>query len=460
MNKTGAGYNSRIRKYYNNNQDFILFIKVTEDCNMFCSFCYQEGMKRDYYMSAEHMPKVCKNIDFVIKRFMSIKNINVDSKSKLAIVFFGGEPTLNMPAIHSILNHIEYTYTEGFVKRNIDLCLTTNGTNLDDTFTRFVSRCIRINGRQPGIMVSCDTNAISFEKNRAVGDETPDIINDILSYKEKYKKDTGLELNLLVTSVVADITDINLYDPAKFLKNKIRTAYKELYTDEKFDIEDREAYEKRLISFHVEQFKTVAEMDSSKDTKLRHLFKMWLTSGGLNHTYECTSLTSMRYNGDFTPCNNNIIFDGVMDTQEEIMRRLFNTYAHPQDNTHPCPKVKRTFSEENYKDTSNINGEIIPRLFKEYFVDNYPTLPLYSEIDHPNISVLFRYGFDESAIRIFHPEAGAYYINHDGDIFIDHRLKDYPECVVSNIHEEYFLYFDLPAMLKSLTYLTNVEDLI
>lgn len=98
-----------------------LIIKITKDCNLRCSYCYETFEKK--YMDKYQADKLTK----FIKKYITQHNINT-----VVLSWFGGEPTLNIDIINYILGNIK-----DFIKdNNVTLIssIVTNGYNLD-TFT-------------------------------------------------------------------------------------------------------------------------------------------------------------------------------------------------------------------------------------------------------------------------------------------------------------------------------------
>lgn len=108
LKKTGVlgGINSVKRD--NANELHLTFITTT-DCNLACDYCYAESKRQKLYLS----PKVASSIiDSLLGNHFN---------GHLFVQFFGGEPTLNMPAIEAIVNKIKQKTNDVF------FYVTTNG---------------------------------------------------------------------------------------------------------------------------------------------------------------------------------------------------------------------------------------------------------------------------------------------------------------------------------------------
>ena len=86
-----------------------LSIVTTTDCNLRCQYCFANGGEKPSYIT--------KDLAFKAIEEMAKKDIK-----ELEITFFGGEPTLNMEVIRSVIN-----YCKSFKKFKSRFDITTNG---------------------------------------------------------------------------------------------------------------------------------------------------------------------------------------------------------------------------------------------------------------------------------------------------------------------------------------------
>lgn len=97
-------------KMFRNNK-MLLYICPTMNCNFSCSYCFEAGNKTKSYMSPE--------VENAIVRFIS-----ANKDKKISIIWFGGEPLLNVDTIKNI--------TDKLKKKQIDYSssMITNGSLL------------------------------------------------------------------------------------------------------------------------------------------------------------------------------------------------------------------------------------------------------------------------------------------------------------------------------------------
>lgn len=101
----------------------ILYLKVTEQCNLNCSYCYERNIDHSVGRRAMDLQTAIKAINnYIINR----------GHHELNVCFFGGEPLLNYSLIRDIIVHFQII---PFVK--IGFAVTTNGTLLTKEMTDF-----------------------------------------------------------------------------------------------------------------------------------------------------------------------------------------------------------------------------------------------------------------------------------------------------------------------------------
>lgn len=97
--------------------DIALKINLTNNCNLYCKYCYTSDRYRDTsVLDSNNIPHI---INFVERNFNS---------QKVHITFFGGEPLLNVPTMESICSAFSKLDTQ----KNISFGIITNGTNINE----------------------------------------------------------------------------------------------------------------------------------------------------------------------------------------------------------------------------------------------------------------------------------------------------------------------------------------
>lgn len=98
----------------------LLILLVTNDCNMFCSYCYAKGGEKQEYMSWETARNA---LDYVLSRNESFK-----------IQFAGGEPLLAFGLIKQV---VQYAKSHS---RSVMFQMQTNGTLIDGSMAQELRR--------------------------------------------------------------------------------------------------------------------------------------------------------------------------------------------------------------------------------------------------------------------------------------------------------------------------------
>ena len=95
-----------------------LILKITNNCNLRCIYCYREDNKGKMDMDF----KTAKNaINYILK-----------DENNLKIQFTGGEPLLNFKLIEKVINYCMDHYPD----RNISYAIQTNGTLLEENIIK------------------------------------------------------------------------------------------------------------------------------------------------------------------------------------------------------------------------------------------------------------------------------------------------------------------------------------
>lgn len=122
-----------------------LVLHVTDACNLGCRYCYYGDDGHAASARAKMSPEVAaRAVDFLME--------NSGDSKEVIIVFFGGEPLLNLDLIRFIVTYARKKVTG--TELRVDFAITTNGTLLNDAAIDFLRE------NQIGVTVSID----GFEK--------------------------------------------------------------------------------------------------------------------------------------------------------------------------------------------------------------------------------------------------------------------------------------------------------
>ena len=126
--------------------------EVTDACNLQCRYCLYGDLYADYgerhdkFLSAELATGFLDNLISIWE-----SNRNQSTYRFTYISFYGGEPTLNMPFIEKIVNHLNLRKEQG-LDHEFQYTMTTNGTLLDRYIDFFIDNKF-------DILISLDGNA-------------------------------------------------------------------------------------------------------------------------------------------------------------------------------------------------------------------------------------------------------------------------------------------------------------
>ena len=97
---------------------------LTESCNLACTYCFEKRMHSHKEMEFE-VAKAAIDLLFDYSR----------NEPVLCITYFGGEPTLNFPAIQVITEYAEHRALQA--GKSVEFTMTSNGTLLTDTMVDY-----------------------------------------------------------------------------------------------------------------------------------------------------------------------------------------------------------------------------------------------------------------------------------------------------------------------------------
>src|SRR5207249_352018 len=108
-----------------------LVLQITHQCNLACTYCItdagkwgQEGINSPY-MTPE---TAARAVRFFAEQYRSIGTVYL----------FGGEPTLNLPAIRAVCDETEQLVAQGVLETMPDVGFTSNGMRADTELVRLL----------------------------------------------------------------------------------------------------------------------------------------------------------------------------------------------------------------------------------------------------------------------------------------------------------------------------------
>ena len=116
-----------------------IMLDLTDDCLLNCKYCYAAKYRQKKHMSKETIDKI------ITKFFMSEEIASVNR-----LVFFGGEPLLNLAGMEYFINRMEELLDKGKISKTPDFNIITSGTIYSQRISKLFKKY------KMGILVSID----------------------------------------------------------------------------------------------------------------------------------------------------------------------------------------------------------------------------------------------------------------------------------------------------------------
>lgn len=227
-----------------NNRKIIerITLHVANDCNLRCKYCFADG--GDYGQTRNLMTEETAKcfVDFCINEFEQIKKI----------VFFGGEPMLNVQIMEIICNRFRYYKEKNVITYVPKFVIITNGTVLTPSIIDFLKKNIC------SITVSIDGPQKINDFNR-IYQNGKGSYERIAKFIHTIRQECNLPIQYEATFTQAHIDNHYSYeDIAKFL-------------EEEFKIEGSIVNEKSLDIKYLLDFWSSVDYEYLKRTNLKYL---------------------------------------------------------------------------------------------------------------------------------------------------------------------------------------------
>lgn len=463
--------------YYDKFLDFIIFIKIDDNCNLNCSFCYQ-GNKNNSKMDTEEKFSNCfKNLKYSIDKFLDLKSKEAYEYATLGICFFGGEPTLNPKAINRICDYLLNTYS--IEERNkIFMSYTTNGIIFNDVIKQALVKMKSVNKNPVNILISSDNDKEVYDKNRKlIGSNKSGF--EIVQEHIKLYKDFLFELNGKIGNNHVNVATV-LATPEQMLNNPmyIQNNFKDLTRTSKliyfFDEEAKE-YIEAARKFLEKAYTNLVEKCTlnNKFYGLNDVIDgIFPLNGKETFLNECQRMATIDSSGNLNWCNHHKDFGEKIISQEEMRELTFNKKTNTDD--FECKKVHN-------RNGALLKDKIRPRIWENLISKFDPNVPIskaniYLE-NHQNLYNFIKYMIgstesEEREICIKNPTEeikqlceefeikisskpivsdieNVFHIDKNGNMFFDEMFKNNKEMVLTNIKEKHFMWIHTPTFLKS-----------
>lgn len=118
----------KLKTEINNDYNFILHILPTTACNFKCSYCYQDGIERQHFLSVNDIKIIGEEINLYLKKYVNIRN--------LKLIIHGGEPTMNWKIVPFMMNSLQHICNNNNVK--LMTSIVSNGYELTSEKIEFL----------------------------------------------------------------------------------------------------------------------------------------------------------------------------------------------------------------------------------------------------------------------------------------------------------------------------------
>jgi uncharacterized protein len=131
-----------------------LVLNVNTGCNLACTYCYKEDLATPKSGRKMDLATAARSVDLLLQ--------SGEARSRLNIVFFGGEPLTNVPLIKQVVEYAEAAAARA--GKSMDFSMTTNATMLSEELIDY------FDAHRFGISVSIDgPKAVHDRHRRSVG---------------------------------------------------------------------------------------------------------------------------------------------------------------------------------------------------------------------------------------------------------------------------------------------------
>lgn len=465
-------------RYYNRFLPLVLFVKVDENCNLRCKFCYQTKKENNRMDTKEKFEKCFENIDLAINKFLKFTDNEYYEESQLCICFFGGEPTLNPEAIIKICNYIKNNYSLK-VRNKIGLTYTTNGILLNDDIKEALRIMKSVNDLNVTVMISTDNSKEVYDKNRhLIGSNKSgyEIVKENMKKYKEYLKDLNgfyYKKDITIATVLAD--EEQLINNPMVLQNEYKDILRRgklLYSEgdgiSNEYIEASKEFLRKAYTALIENC-TKEKKEEALEEILDSVFQLYDNDIFLT---ECQSISTIDANGEINWCNKHKNFEDEILSQNKMKEYMFNPNI---DNSHfRCV-------QEKFKNGDMTKNKLQPGMWEKLisrFDINVPIARVNIAFErHKNIYHFIKYmigstNSDERAIYIKNPDEqviaickeydikilneklasdveNTFYVDQEGNLFFDEIFKDDKEMILTNLKEKHFMWIHTPTLLNS-----------
>lgn len=336
-------------KFIKDREDFGLFIKVSEYCNLRCSFCYQNSPEGTILKPESY--KTCfENIDYYIKKVKEIRDSKISKYAKLQIIMFGGEPTMNPQGIKDICNYIHDKYCNKPEYEFLSVSMTTNGVIYNPEIGKYLFHALN---KKCTLLISCDFNKIKADENRKIkGKENESAYEQIMKNIKLYEKDENF-FDIKISSVLSDLDEESkdtyykiIENESKIIKSKLKKGFKQLNMHQNHEFQDENSEYNKYLKKYADEFYKVCSLLISNLNKQNFTYSMTLIkdqflSEGYIELSECFCMSAIDSKGNFNFCNSNKATPDGNTDPEAIKKIILNPDFDV--NLYPCNRKQQNY---------------------------------------------------------------------------------------------------------------------
>lgn len=169
----------------------LMYLLVTDICNLACSYCYIKNNMPADHRSTQMTPNCAAQAILFFSRQLALSGVQ-----EPLVIFYGGEPLLNMPALVAAIETIEKLENSGTLPHAVRTSVVTNGTLITPEKAHFFK------SHDISVSVSIDGPEMLTTSLRLQGKDT--LYNEVLNGFEILKNE-GVELGISCTLSDASI---------------------------------------------------------------------------------------------------------------------------------------------------------------------------------------------------------------------------------------------------------------
>jgi len=119
----------------------ILYLLMTDACNLSCGYCFVENLMPSDYTFSKMTAEIARSgIDLFAKALEKSSGIEEPQ-----IIFYGGEPLANFTVVQEALEYIARAKADGRIPGNTSITINTNGTLINDNIAAALKRIDNLN---------------------------------------------------------------------------------------------------------------------------------------------------------------------------------------------------------------------------------------------------------------------------------------------------------------------------